>query len=244
MPVARTRPSSLSIQIPSTFSWQAPRLPTPKKPTCPQLSKTSESLSNFISPSAPPIPQLSYWLPDTPSPSVSPISSRNPFLSTPPTLSLDPRVIQALFPMASPLLPASPLSIFDHASSPTSPIDSPTCLSTFQQSRTPTLTRTTFLSSVSSNLSLSSRFLFPRTPPCPPQINRNAYVYDAAKIMATRNGSIGSLAREREKMKAEFYQFLAIKNMAGSETEAVMARKQKERSIVKWWKIQAPWKKR
>ncbi|KAF2255193.1 hypothetical protein BU26DRAFT_514947 [Trematosphaeria pertusa] len=93
----------------------------------------------------PPVPPLSYWEPDTPEPLTSPLSPHNPFLFPPPLPSPS-----AGFPMASPILPASPLSIFDRAFSPMSP--------TFLFPRTPPMIPS----------EMSPRFLCPRTPPIPP----------------------------------------------------------------------------
>ncbi|KAG9196416.1 hypothetical protein G6011_01537 [Alternaria panax] len=163
MPSVRPRPTSLTISTASTTVWRAIRPPTPRRATYPSMSTSI----NFDG-EAPPVPALSYWDPDTPSPftficsRVSPSSPTNPYLSPLPESSTDQ---PCLFPKATPLLPASPLSIFD------SPL-SPRAL-TFLRTPTPTPTETTFLLPASPLLTtsplLTPSFLFPRTPPPCPQ---------------------------------------------------------------------------
>jgi hypothetical protein len=177
----RSRPASVTLTI-YPASWRAPRPPTPRRATFPLPHITSTSLSPIVS-CTPPVPVLSYWIPDTPSPfsSEHPSSPINPFLVPPPPHSL--------FRMASPLIPASPLSLFDYAISPrfvVSPMGStcairmspmsPTFL--FSPSATPTPASQTFPVSLSSPQGTfllplsppSPSFLYPRTPPCPRQM--------------------------------------------------------------------------
>jgi hypothetical protein len=151
----------------------------------------------------PPVPPLSYWDPDTPSPfasirsQISPSSPTNPFLAPPePSVKQDHR-----FRKAAPLLPASPLSIFD---SPMSPM-----AVTFLRTPTPSPIKASFLLPASPGI--SPRWLFPRTPPPFPLRQRQASVYDAVKNMAERKGSMASMVRMRENMKLDFYQSLLLK---------------------------------
>ncbi|KAJ4301106.1 hypothetical protein N0V90_003196 [Kalmusia sp. IMI 367209] len=104
------------------------------------LGTISLDMTGIVDLGIPPVPPLSYWEPDTP----SPVSPHNPFLSPP---AAGPG---SFYPAASPLLPASPLSIFDRRGSSTS--------SSFSFLR----------SSSVIGLELSPRFLNPRTPPLPP----------------------------------------------------------------------------
>ncbi|KAF7674057.1 hypothetical protein GT037_007823 [Alternaria burnsii] len=205
MPSVRPRPTSLIIPPTSTTLWRAPRPPTPRRATYPSMY-TSINFNH----EAPPVPALSYWDPDTPSPFVS-IRSRdssdspmNPYLAPSPESSTNHLY---LFPRATPLLPASPLSMFD------SPL-SPRALS-FLRTPTPTPTRTTFLLPASplpvTSPFLTPSFLFPRTPPPFPERKRKVSVYDAVRDIAERKGSVGSMVRIREMMRLEFYQSLFLK---------------------------------
>jgi hypothetical protein len=127
------------------------------------------------------VPPQSVWSPDTPSlytlhsPSSPrmPRSPMNPFLLPPQRQNFDPH---ALFPMAAPLLPASPLSMFDGMVSPTSGGCGVSTLSSASRH----LTIATKTSSEYSISPLSPRFLYPRTPPCAPerQARRRSVVQD------------------------------------------------------------------
>ncbi|KAF2134181.1 hypothetical protein P153DRAFT_409615 [Dothidotthia symphoricarpi CBS 119687] len=205
MTLTRPRATSLRIPIPAA-PWRAARPPTPRRATFPLPGTTATSPFRLTSPNAPPIPPLSYWDPDTPSPQAvlqSPTSPTNPFL-TPPTPRFNPH---ALFPMASPLLPASPLSIFDRTISPTQS----TLLKA--RSRLPSL-------ALHPVTPMTPRFLFPRTPPCPP-------------FVVERKRSVVELVRvERERMRVEFYYFIAARR--GLDMEC-------EEKTVRW--AQRPWRR-
>ncbi|KAF2033738.1 hypothetical protein EK21DRAFT_85906 [Setomelanomma holmii] len=206
MSSARLRPSLLTIATPS---WRAPRPPTPRRATFPLPGTTSTSLSSKAI-VTPPVPPLSYWLPDTPSPLTaisSPRHAQSPVLPLSPASPMNPFLVpptrcnkSALFPIASSLLPASPLSIFDSAVSPN-----------FLLSRTPTPTRIFLLPA--SPISLSPRFLFPRTPPCVPVIKtrRRVSVVDAVMGRKESVTSILTLGQETMKWKIEFFQWLAVR---------------------------------
>jgi hypothetical protein len=121
MPVGRPRANSLHIAIPTAGNqqWKAVRPSTPRRSTYPQAGTALVTIADIANLDSPPVPPISYWEPDTPDIVVSPLSlasPRNPFLYPHPSLS--PR---AMFPMASPVLPASPLSIFDRMISPMTP---------------------------------------------------------------------------------------------------------------------------
>lgn len=110
MPLSRPRANSLQLSIERTKTWCPPRPPTPRRSTYPQAGTISLSMAGIGDSDIPPVPPLSYWEPDTP----SPVSPHNPFL-IPPRSGLD-----SPCPVASPLLPDSPLSIFDRQISPAS----------------------------------------------------------------------------------------------------------------------------
>jgi len=198
MQQTRPRPISLSISTTCPAPWRAIRPPTPRRATYPSMS-TLINANHEI----PPVPPLSYWDPDTPSPvasdrsEVSPSSPVNPFLAPPKS----PIEQQYLFPKAAPLLPASPLSIFD---SPMSPM-----AVTFLRTPTPSPTKATFLLSASPDL--SPRFLLPRSPPPCTMGKRRVSVYDIVKDISKRRGSVASMVRMQEMMKSEFYQSLFLK---------------------------------
>ncbi|OAL06871.1 hypothetical protein IQ06DRAFT_209482, partial [Phaeosphaeriaceae sp. SRC1lsM3a] len=190
-------------------------------------TKSTSSTANLDK--TPPVPALSYWLPDTPSP-FSPSSPINPFL-----LPHRPQP-QSLSRMASPLIPASPLSIFDVAISPgyvVSPMGSmcavdlgfspisPTIL--HSRTATPSPQRTFLLMS-----RLSPRFLFPRAPPCPREVEVKARQYvesdgdrkgssqHALEEVMDRKASITSvlsMGQERIRMRSNFYQWLAVRRL-------------------------------
>lgn len=193
MPLARPQLCSLTIHVPSVALWRVPRPPTPRRATIPLPETTSSSLIGPISPNAPPVPSSSYWEPKTPSPNLAPISPYNPFLSPPAsTLAFDWHI---LFPLASPLLPASPLSIFDHAVSPT--------MATFLFSCTPSPTKATFSHPETAASPVTPRFLFPRSPPCLPEQHsrRRPSVFEAGTTITQKKGSIVSLMADDHKSK-------------------------------------------
>jgi hypothetical protein len=177
----RSRGASISLTV-ATPSWRAPRPPTPRRATFPLCRFLTSSVTNTIR--TPPVPALSYWLPDTPSPfsPKMPMSPVSPFLVPPPPQ-------QPLFRIVSPLIPASPLSMFDMAVSPgyaVSPMGSTFGVGisplspTFFFSRTPTPTRVTFASPAQQTFllpisPLSPRFMYPRTPPYPRQPDSKSY---------------------------------------------------------------------
>ncbi|KAH7356187.1 hypothetical protein BKA66DRAFT_574785 [Pyrenochaeta sp. MPI-SDFR-AT-0127] len=146
--------------------------------------------------------------------------------------------------MASPLLPASPLSMFDRGISPTSPTFLSTYSPTVMLSTTPTPKKMPLLLLPATlDMPLSPRFLFPRRPPCLPEVERSASFYDATNYASTRTGSVVSLARMREKMKIEFYHFLAIKRKAEMEKQENITNKVNERRLVRKWSIRILWKR-
>lgn len=108
--ISRPKAKSLHIPIPEAKQWNKPQPATPRRSTYPQMGGSRKRAVHDTELDAPPVPVLSYWEPETPkgvtSP-LSPISPHNPFLYSPSSTS--PR---AMFPTASPVLPASPLSIF------------------------------------------------------------------------------------------------------------------------------------
>ncbi|KAF3049440.1 hypothetical protein E8E11_006991 [Didymella keratinophila] len=159
----------------------------------------------------------------------SPQSPYNPFLS-PPVL----RLTMQLFRLASPLLPASPLSFFDRTISSTSP--------TFLQSRTPSPSSTyqqlMFLETATPSMiecgiwnGMSPTFLWSRTPPAIPQndltlpechgeveadhaLERRSSPFTAPCPSPPTNldqdeAEVADI--RRKEMKIEFYHFLAAK---------------------------------
>ncbi|CAO2649156.1 Nn.00g101050.m01.CDS01 [Neocucurbitaria sp. VM-36] len=234
MPVARPRLNSLAINVPPVILWRAPRPPTPRRSTIPMVGATPSSLLGPVSPSAPPVPSLSYWEPETPAPNTAPMSPCNPFLSPPLTgFAYD---FHALFPLASPLLPAPPLSIFDHAVSPT--------MNTFLLSRSPSPTRAMFLQPETPTSPMTSRFLFPRSPPCPPVSTRRPQIctYYSVREIAQRRDSIASLIEGGgkgkmnkliAKMKLEFYSCAAARKWRGMGMERDQIKMKKDKLIVK-----------
>ncbi|KAF1920211.1 hypothetical protein BDU57DRAFT_6471 [Ampelomyces quisqualis] len=215
--------SPLTIQPPS---WRAARPPTPRRATFPLPNTTS-------SPSiVPAVPALSYWSPDTPSPFSpttthhTPLSPINPFL-------LPPR--QILFRMASPLLPASPLSVFDAPISPgyaASPMGSMCVVDmgfsplSMHASSSNGANRTFWidvspLSEHCGAAPLSPTFMGPRTPPVPARKGSSA-IQCALEGMMNRKASVVSvlsMGQERMKMRIEFFQWLAVRRWEGMEGE-------------------------
>lgn len=115
----RPHPSSLSLSLDCLriAPWVPPRPPTPRRMTYPQPGTTSLSMAGSssvdtdvgVGKDIPPVPPVSYWEPDTPSPAPTPTSPLNPFLS-PPSAGREGSKWAA-----SPILPASPLSMFEYA---------------------------------------------------------------------------------------------------------------------------------
>lgn len=142
-------------QTATTYSQTTPRLLIQPVAPCSTMSTNS------------PISPLSIRFPYSP---ISPDSPINPFLIPP-----QPRLITtAMFRIAAPLLPASPLSIFDRAISPTSLGVAPSPTSSSRQHE--------FLSTATARMAhkdtykdLTPTFLWPRTPPGVPQrIRKNS----------------------------------------------------------------------
>lgn len=210
MQATRLRPFTLTIP---TKQCSTRRPSTPRRATFPMISPIYTT-----DPNAPPIPPLSYWEPDTP----SPMSTYNPFLSPPPVHPL------SLFPVASPLLPSSPLSMFDSAISPTS--------NAFLLTRTRTPTRTTFLLPATPSVQLTPRFLFPRTPPCPPNIHRRATL-DAVQEILTRRVSTANVVAARETTVSQSRRILlagklqGVKNRAMTKAQTFLNRE----TTQMWW---------
>jgi hypothetical protein len=142
MPLCRPRATSLQLSVERLriTTWRPARPPTPRRSTYPQPGTTTLDMTGIADSNIPPVPPLSYWEPETP----SPMSPHNPFLS-PPTVSPG-----SLRVVASPLLPASPLSVFDRQAAKSWSVAVP-------------------LRSPCAGLDLSPRFLNPRTPPLPPR---------------------------------------------------------------------------
>lgn len=158
----RPRTNSLMIYISATHKWRAPRPPTPRRQTFPGAKKPSSTSTTDID--VPPVPSLSYFEPDTPN---EPITS--------------PALLSPTFPGSSPVspgdthfpgfTPASP-SLY----SPTSPnvysytYQCPSSLLSPQYQNLPLSPVHLFSCIPSCEPSpMSPRFLFPRTPPLPPQ---------------------------------------------------------------------------
>ncbi|KAF2440855.1 hypothetical protein P171DRAFT_446812 [Karstenula rhodostoma CBS 690.94] len=142
MTLCRPRANSLQLSVERlrVTTWRPARPPTPRRSTYPQPGTTSLDMIGIVDSDIPPVPPLSYWEPETP----SPMSPHNPFLSPP---AASPGSLKTL---VSPILPASPLSVFDKQNAPRSwsfavPLTSPRV-----------------------GPDLSPRFLNPRTPPLPP----------------------------------------------------------------------------
>ncbi|KAL5117213.1 hypothetical protein ACEQ8H_004902 [Pleosporales sp. CAS-2024a] len=184
----------------------------------------------------PPVPAPSYWLPDTPSPLslTSPSSPINPFLRPPPP--------EPLFRMAQPLIPASPLSIFDFAVSPgfvVSPMSTtfgmgllspvtPTFLFNPRPIPTRETTSAKLLSTTTTDRAdmslvspLSPRFMFPRTAPWPRKVQVKSEQAVEEDLM-DRKASIArmlTMGQERMHIKIRFYQWLAVRPWEGMEKD-------------------------
>ncbi|KAH7072680.1 hypothetical protein BKA63DRAFT_48519 [Paraphoma chrysanthemicola] len=277
MASARPRPSSLTIA--TVPSWRTPRPPTPRRATFPSPGTKSTTTSAPTSLPAsnqagttPPVPPLSYWLPDTPSPlltilspkyaqshqhllspvsPISPNSPLNPFL-------IPPCETSRLFQLASPLLPASPLSVFDHAVSPMAmgmrierkgsdgPVSARTSTSTCMP--TPVQCEWTFLhppsptprpSLTSATTPLSPRFLFPRTPPCVPDRVSRRRISAVDALMARKASvatSVLTMGRERAQWRSEFFQWLAVRRWEILEEMEEKGRKRGWKGMFGRWK--------
>jgi hypothetical protein len=204
---------------------------TPISPLRPRLLPPKSLYSNIsplsrTSPSSARLP----FSPDAADTSKSSLLPYNPFLSPP-----VPRLTIKLFRLASPLLPASPLSIFDRAISPTS--------STFLHSRAPSPgtpnQHFTFLTTATPSMAdcdtwdgKSPTFLWPRTPPAIPHndlavperyegINSN-HTLERCRSPSTapslsppnrldQHEDAETEDVRRKEMRIEFYHFLAAK---------------------------------
>ncbi|XPS79128.1 hypothetical protein M3J09_011115 [Ascochyta lentis] len=253
---APTSPISSSPTPASCCSQSGDPSPPPHlKPS----TSTSDSRKLLLPPISPP-------LPSSPRSPISPQSPHNPFLSPP----LPRWNATALFTLASPLLPASPLSIFDRAISPTSP--------TFLLSRTPSPVTPnwadyTFLRTATPSLAeeeceektksegqkkdkggdeshadLSPTFLCPRTAPVPqmpiaaeptPNLERSHSTTSTALLNSTAETTTHP---EREKMKLEFYHFLAARRVATMQTLCTphAASPPSKRRLARWWEKLVP----
>ncbi|KAF3005783.1 hypothetical protein E8E13_007425 [Curvularia kusanoi] len=153
LPPAQSNPNPQ----PDVSDKSSPQIVTPILRTAPRLlipSITSSATEPICSPGSPRTIRFPY------SP-ISPGSPINPFLIPP-----QPRLITtALFRHASPLLPASPLSIFDRAISPTS-LGSPDRHCRFQYTAASNRVEN------DTHGILTPTFLQPRTPPEVPQRTR------------------------------------------------------------------------
>jgi len=224
--LARPRPSALKI------SWQPPRAAISN--IAPLVSPISASSS--YSTSTPIVLPQSVWSPNTPSPLSmhairspgpprTPLSPINPFLVAPrKTTMFDPHV---LFPLAAPLLPASPLSVFDSVVSPTSS-GFIACAPTPKSLQT----KEPLLSPISP---LSPRFMFPRAPPCVPnskgQRRASAWDMNEKKMSVV---SVLSLGNENLTVGMGLYRWLALRKW-----KLVARKEEKEKSWlnVKWRKL-------
>ncbi|EUC32843.1 hypothetical protein COCCADRAFT_26732 [Bipolaris zeicola 26-R-13] len=153
-------------------------------------------------------PTLSYCDPGTPSPFIDmdvtwPHSPVNPFLV--PNINTN-----GIFRKPSLLILASPLSVFDQALSPTS-----------------STTRQTFLLPPSPMPSPS--FLFPRIPPPCPGDKIDTSLSGVIADASERKGSVISIARMRQVMRLEFYQFLFLKKQQEIDMLEGLAREKEPR---------------
>lgn len=201
----------------------------------------------------PPLPSpYSVISPYSPISPTSPHSPYNPFLCPPP-----PRLTTPFFRLASPLLPASPLSIFDRAISPTSPTlllrrtpspVTPTWQPTFRRSATPSM------AACSTWDGLSPTFLSPRTPPA---ISRANTRVEAVQTLERRRSSASlstasppptveaeevdttEAETQRKEMKIEFYHFLAAKRAAAMNrlSTSPSVKSEKSRRAKVWKKL-------
>jgi hypothetical protein len=170
----RPRANSLTIYISVAHKWRATRPPTPRRQTFPGANKPSSSGPTYTIPRTnittdtdiPPVPPLSYFEPDTPVESLaSPmlLSSCKDLLVTFSPTSPRKQVFSRFSPASPNLyLPTSP-SIYSsispnrhvytylHPITSLSPIHLFSCIPSCEPSP------------------MSPRFLFPRTPPLPPQ---------------------------------------------------------------------------
>ena len=163
-PVPPTKSDQMSL--PDTSHNLLPQTATTNSQTTPHLliqpvAPCSTMLTNS------PISPLSIRFPYSP---ISPDSAINPFLIPP-----QPRLITtAMFRIAAPLLPALPLSISDHAISPTSLGVAPSPTSPSCQHKLLS-TATARMAHKDTYKDLTPIFLWPRTPPGVPQrIRKNS----------------------------------------------------------------------
>lgn len=151
---------------PHTLHDRLPQTATTSSRTAPRLLIQPVAPCSTM-PTNSPISPLSIRFPYSP---ISPDSPINPFLIPP-----QPRLITtAMFRIAAPLLPASPLSIFDRAISPTSlgAAPSPTLPSRQHEFMS---TATAHMAHENTNKDQTPTFLWPRTPPRVPQrIRKNS----------------------------------------------------------------------
>jgi hypothetical protein len=171
MPLCRPRATSLQLSVERLriTTWRPARPPTPRRATYPQPGTAPLDVTGIADSDAPPVPPLSYWEPETP----SPVSPYNPFLSPP---AVSPGSWRAV---ASPLLPSSPLSVFDRQTARSWSVGVP-------------------LPSPCAGLDLSPRFLNPRTPPLPPGKNSDNAMLQEER----RHSTLGPVPPgEMDKMK-------------------------------------------
>jgi hypothetical protein len=207
---------------------------TPIPPRKPRLVLPPPSPYSTTSPysSTSPRSLLSHYSPISATSPASPHSPYNPYFSPPAS-----RPTTKFFRLASPLLPASPLSIFDRAISPTSPtflLSRPPSPGTSTQQFTSLRTVTPSIAERSTWDGLSPTFLWPRTPPVVPQ--RSTFLEhdnEAEEVQALQprcpSASQPGLRPptiveqvecfraedvHRREMRIEFYHFLAAKRAA------------------------------
>ncbi|KAF1929579.1 uncharacterized protein M421DRAFT_419373 [Didymella exigua CBS 183.55] len=164
-PTSTPSSSYSQIEEPTVPPMQAVAEISPMRPRLLLPPTSPYSIISPYSPDSPHTPQFPYS-PLSAAPSASLNSPYNPFLASP-----APRLTINIFRLASPLLPASPLLIFDRAISPTSPA--------FLLSRTPSpgtpnqqlaflRTATPSIADCTVRNGLSPTLLWPRTPPAVP----------------------------------------------------------------------------
>ena len=199
---------------PHTLHDRLPQTATTSSRTAPRLLIQPVAPCSTM-PTNSPISPLSIRFPYSP---ISPDSPINPFLIPP-----QPRLITtAMFRIAAPLLPASPLSIFDRAISPTSVGAAPSPTLPSRQHE--------FMSNATARMAHENTykdqtptFLWPRTPPRVPQrIRKNSRLASSEMKCEDQKGleeectavkscdeidatdPVDSMASQRSKMRLEF----------------------------------------
>lgn len=193
----------------------------------------------------------------------SPLSTRFPYSPTSPQSPVIPFLIPpqhhssvtTFFKFAKPLLPASPLSIFDRAISPTSmgaisSPESPSHPHTFLEAALPRVDQGKAWNG------LTPTFLWPGTPPAVPNATqallgpmhlparheetdglKERHISTGALIESKATRRVETMHVERSRMRMDFYHLLAVKRAAALDEMAVpRAARSKARSAKKPWK--------